>query len=60
MEAAILAPSVDYFMTGRGEVKEKKESPEDKARRERCERIAIEKAKAKRERKTAKRRKDNE
>jgi hypothetical protein len=48
------------FDTGRGRVVENKESPEDRARRERCEQMAIEKAKEKRERKAVKRRKGNE
>lgn len=60
MGAMMLAESQNYFDSGRGRVVEKKESPEDRARRERCEQMAIEKAKAKRERKAAKRRKDNE
>ena len=62
MHAAIMAAAAqdDYFMMGRGRVVENKESPEDRARRERCEQMSIEKAKAKRERKAAKRRKDNE
>lgn len=59
MGAMMLAES-QYFDSGRGRVVEQKEIPEDRARRERCEQMAIEKAKAKRERKEAKRRKDNE
>lgn len=59
MGAMMLAESQHYFDSGRGRVVENKESPEDRARRERCEQMAIEKAKAKRERKAAKRRKDN-
>lgn len=60
MSAMMLAESQNYFDSGRGRVVEKKESLEDRARRERCEQMAIEKAKAKRERKAEKRRKDNE
>lgn len=56
---AMMLADQQYFDLGRGRVVEQKESPEDKARRERCEQMAIEKAKAKRERKAAKRRKDN-
>jgi len=59
MGAMMLAESQNYFDSGRGRVVENKESPEDRARRERCEQMAIEKAKAKRARKAAKRRKDN-
>lgn len=59
MGAMMLAESQNYFDSGRGRVVENKESPEDRARRERCEQMAIENAKAKRERKAAKRRKDN-
>ena len=59
MGAMALAES-QYFDKGGGRVVEKKENPEDRARRERCAQMAIEKAKAKRERKAAKRRKDNE
>ena len=59
MGAMMLSESQNYFDSGRGRVVENKESPEDRARRERCEQMAIEKAKAKRERKAAKRRKDN-
>lgn len=54
MNAMMLAESQHYFDSGRCRVVEKKESPEDRARRERCEQIVIEKAKAKRERKAAK------
>lgn len=60
MGAMMFAESQLYFDPGRGRVVEQKESPEDRARRERCEQMAIEKAKAKRERKAAKRRKDNQ
>ena len=53
MSAMMLAGS-QYFDMGGGRVVVQKQSPEDRARRERCEQIAIEKAKAKRERKVAK------
>ena len=51
MGAMMLAESQHYFDSGRGRVVEQKESPEDRARRERCSQMSIEKAKAKRERK---------
>ena len=54
MSAMMLAESQNYFYSGQGRVVEQKESPEDRARRERCSQMAIEKAKAKRERKAAK------
>ena len=56
MSAMMLAESQHYFDSGRGRIVERKESPEDRARRERCAQMAIEKAKAKRERKEKKRR----
>jgi hypothetical protein len=59
MSAMMLAESQHYFDSSRGRVVEQKESPEDRARRERCEQMAIEKAKAKRERKAAKSRRLN-
>lgn len=57
MQAAVMsAASQEYFdmRYGRRRVEEKKESSKDRERRERCEQMAIEKAKAKRERKAAK------
>lgn len=42
------------FNVNVGQTQEKEESPKDRERRERCERLAMEKAKAKRERKAAK------
>lgn len=53
MSAMMLAESQYFDMRG-GRVVEQKKSPDDRARRERCEQIAIEKAKAKRERRAAK------
>lgn len=59
MGAMMLAESQHYFDSGRGRVVENKESPEDRERREKCERAAIEAARIKRERKAAKRMKDS-
>lgn len=55
--SAMMASSAQdsLFMAERKRANKKVESPEDRERRERCEQIAIEKAKAKRERKEKKR-----
>lgn len=45
----------NLYTVGHKRANRKFESPEDRERRERCEQIAIEKAKAKRERKEKKR-----
>lgn len=56
MESAIMASVAEnYYMTGHGRTIKKRESPEDKERRKKCEQMAIQKALAKRERKAAKR-----
>lgn len=62
MEAALMAAlAMDYSAVGgKRAPEEKEESPEARERREKCARMAIEKARAKRERKAAKWRKDNE
>ena len=54
MMSAMMLAGTDYFDLGNRRVEDKKENPEDKERRERCEKTAIEKAQAKRERKAAK------
>lgn len=56
MKAALMAASaMDYSAVGgKRAPEEKEESPEARERRELCARMAIEKAKAKRERKAAK------
>ena len=55
ISAAMMGEQQLYFMEqGGGRVVKKEENLEEKARRERCEQTAIEKAKAKRERRAAK------
>lgn len=54
LTAMVASSTQDIFYTAGHKRADKVESPEDRERRERCEQMAIEKAKAKRERKALK------
>ena len=53
-ETAAVVDKSSPFGANAGQTQEKEESPKDRERREKCERLAMEKARAKRERKAAK------